>query len=97
MFIKTKLTNNQYWPGWALFDTDTGIKYSIIYHRMGNEIHADVESAHAAVGEYGTGIRYNGEDALSFWSDLRVMDESLWQFIDDSCLEIMKFRYESSD
>ena len=77
MFIKTsyKMDQRNYF---RLFDCSSGLRYSLYWHEPEEiegqppveTIELTIDSANSAQGEYGAGIRYDGIEALDFWSQL---------------------------
>jgi hypothetical protein len=74
MIIATMNDRQPYWKYHGLFDTQTGIRYTLFYKRengIAPEVFVDIESANASHGEYGSGIRYSAHEAVDFWLALK--------------------------
>lgn len=68
MIIRTE-DKSAYQESMTLFSTETGIRYSLSISNKRVLLHID--SAHGAEGDYGTGVYYQGKEAVDFWDALR--------------------------
>lgn len=72
MFILTEGDKNKIEEegcvSFSIFDDSTGLKYSIAFKH--HQMRLYIESASQAIGEYGAGIEYFNEEALSVWTQL---------------------------
>lgn len=67
----------------SLFDAVTGIRYELYLdldefnfgHKGYGVINLNISGVNAPQGEHGTGIDYNGKEALEFWHKLYLCSE----------------------
>ncbi len=87
MFIKTKQQKAN-WEYFRLFDTDTGMQYTLLYRPSFKEsdtassyshkgpCYLDIDSVVATQSESMTsGLRYEGREAIDFWLQLTQMTQ----------------------
>lgn len=77
MLIRTE-NQTAYWKYWHLFDTETGLQYSLCYpirDKEGADVQLSINSAHSENTGNGYSMVYWGIEALDFWSQL---DETSW-------------------
>ena len=77
MFIYTH-NQSQERAGGQLFDTDTGIRYSLairlqVENQFQEAVRLQIESAHASYGENDYGISYRDDEAIAFWTNLYAL------------------------
>lgn len=92
MFIATT-SKTTYWKWHSLFDTQTGLRYSLEYpvkDFQSTDVTLRVESANAAASEYGSGLSYKAYEAVNFWLELKQLvgnDAKLHEIIRQSTQE----------
>lgn len=73
MLIKTE-NHSTLWKYWKVFDTDTGLRYSLHYPIVNIDefsyITLSIDSAHLEITEDGYPMTYRGKEALDFWEQL---------------------------
>lgn len=80
MLIRTE-DQTAFWKYWNLFDTETGLRYSLYYpvrDREGADVKLSINSAHSKSTEDSHSMTYQGIEALDFWALLALLDGTPW-------------------
>ncbi|MBE2222792.1 MAG: hypothetical protein IAF02_14700 [Anaerolineae bacterium] len=76
--ITLELSHSDYWPGFAIYDTESGILYKLIHTTLNDaffvpEVQLIIVAASASHGENGAGITLTNHDALNIWKELGLL------------------------
>lgn len=90
MFITTESKDNEYWKTFSVFDTDTGVRYSLqtrqdfqYISERDAFVSLSITSVNTPGGEYTGGVYYENQEAIDFWRELIKIDVGV-EFINSS-------------